>query len=64
MIVTEPQVADNGKYPATKAAKALDIHINTLRSKADAGLIRFGVSKSNGRRFFLGSEIKKFWRTA
>lgn len=58
----EPQCADSGRYNTNETAKILGLHINTIRKHADEGYIRFGIRKSNNRRFFLGAEIKKYWR--
>lgn len=59
----EPQVALNGRYSIGQAAALLGIHRNTLRRYNDNGYIKNGVRKAGGnRRFFLGSEILRFWR--
>ncbi|MGV8133749.1 MAG: helix-turn-helix domain-containing protein [Mangrovibacterium sp.] len=58
----EPQCADSGRYNSKETAQILDINRATLRKHANEGYIRFGIRKSNNRRFFLGAEIKKYWR--
>lgn len=56
-------IAESGRYPIGKAADALGISRNTLRSYADRGIIRAGVSRINGRLVFKGSELIRLWRT-
>lgn len=68
----EPQVSDTGRYSVAETAKALGIHRTTLfhysmsSEKSDdvpkKNLIKCGIRKSNGRRFYTGAEIKRFWK--
>ena len=63
MTQIEPKVSTSGRYPIGQAAQILGVHRNTLRRYNDQGLIKSG-SRRIGRmdRFFLGSEILRFWR--
>ncbi|MGM9759302.1 MAG: MerR family DNA-binding transcriptional regulator [Parabacteroides sp.] len=62
MRVDEPVVKPAGRYGAIEAAKVLGIHRNTLRNYTEQGLIKFGVRRSTGRKFYLGSDLLKFWK--
>jgi DNA-binding transcriptional MerR regulator len=62
MIATEPQVSMTGRYSSKETSTLLDIHRNTLRNYTNNGDIKCGYRKTNGRRFFLGSEILRFWK--
>lgn len=62
MTPCEPDVLDTGKYGITKAAKSLGVSQKTFRKYVNAGLIKYGISRLNGRKFFYGSELKKAWR--
>lgn len=63
MITTiEPKVEAAGRYSVAQASEALGIHRNTLRNYTEQGLIKCGFRKQTARKFYLGSEILKFWR--
>ena len=57
----EPQAVPAGRYNSKQASALLGIHRNTLRNYTDAGEIKCGYRK-NGRKFYLGREIVRFWR--
>ena len=58
----EPKVNETGRYSVSEACEALGIHRNSLSSYTNSGIIKCGFRKMNGRKFYLGSEIMKFWR--
>ena len=58
----EPNVSATGRYSVTEACAALGIHRNSLRKYTDLGLIKCGFRRHTARKFYLGSEILKFWR--
>ena len=62
MVNECPNIADGEKLPIGKTAKLLGMHRDTLRQHSDAGLIKFGMSRLNNRRCYLGSEIKRYWK--
>ena len=62
MIITEPEVVATGRYSVGKTAEILGIDRKTLWRYTDEGLIRCGFHRANGRKFYLGSEIQRFWR--
>ncbi len=61
MITSDLHVSDTGRYSVTETAGILGIHRNTLRRYTDRGLIRCGFRRGTGRKFYLGSEIRRFW---
>ena len=57
-----PDIPDAGQYTPKQAAEYLGIHRNTLTTYCNSGIIKFGIRKANGRKFFTGAEIKKVWK--
>jgi len=62
ITATEPQVADTGRYSVTETSKHLGIHRTTLLLHTNNNAIRCGIRKANGRKFYTGTDIKKFWK--
>ena len=62
MTAIEPQVSMTGRYSSKETSTLLDIHRNTLRNYTNNGDIKCGFRKPTARRFYLGSEILKFWK--
>lgn len=58
----EPKVNMAGRYSVTETSAVLGIHRNSLRKYTEQGLIKCGFRKPTARKFYLGSEILKFWR--
>ena len=58
----EPIVSNYGRYSVTQVCNLLNIHRNTLINYTNQGTIRCGIRKSNGRKFYLGVDIKKLWK--
>lgn len=63
MTTDEPHVPDSSRYNITAASQILGVHRNTLLAWAEKRIIRFGVSRVNGRKFFTGHEIKRVWKS-
>lgn len=61
MTEIEPQTVPAGRYNSKRASELLGIHRNTLRNKTNSGEIKCEFRK-DGRRFYLGREIVRFWR--
>lgn len=61
MTAIEPQVSASGRYSIGQVCSLLDIHRNTLRKKTNSGKIKCGF-REDGRKFYLGREIIRFWR--
>lgn len=60
-MTTELHVTDSGRYPVCETARILGIHRNTLRRYTERGLIKCGIRRGTNQRFYLGSEIRRFW---
>lgn len=61
MTENEPNVKPTSRYSIVQTCSLLGIHRNSLRKYTKMGKINAGIRKSTGRRFYLGSEILKFW---
>ena len=62
MVSHEPKAVLNNRYTIEEAAELLGIHRNTLLRYVKLGLLRCGFRRNNRRKFFLGSEIIRFWK--
>lgn len=65
MTAIEPQVALNGRYSIGETCVLLGIHRDTLRTYTDSErIIKCGFRKIGKRlvKFYLGSEILRFWK--
>lgn len=62
MSSTEPQCDRFGRYTPNEAAALLGIHRDTLLKYTRMGLIRAGEHFGTRRRFYLGAEIRRFWK--
>ena len=58
----QPCVVPDGRYSISDTCKLLNIHRHTLRRYTKAGFIEYGQRGENGRKFYLGSEIIRFWK--
>jgi len=66
MVNEQPQIPANARYSIEQAAEILGIHRNTLRRYTNTGPtgIKCQFRKSNGRKFYTGLEIVRFWRAS
>ena len=66
MVNDEPKVSPTARYSIGEAAAILGIHRNTLRRYTNIGPIgiKCQFRRSNGRKFYTGLEIVKFWRAS
>lgn len=62
MVSIEPSVTPNGRYSIEETCKLLGIHRNTLCRYVNRGRIKYGIRMSTGKKFYLGSEILRFWK--
>ena len=62
MVSIYPDLPENGRYSVLETASILGIHRDTLRRHAEAGLIKFGLRRTNMRKFYLGREINRYWK--
>lgn len=61
----EPRVSPTGRYTIRQACDILGIgSANTLRRYTMNGMIQCGFRSTNGRRFYTGIEIIKFWNSS
>ena len=58
-----PNVTLTTMYSIAETCQLLDIHWDTLRKYTFSGSIHCGFRRCNGRKFYLGSEILRFWRS-
>ena len=61
MVIEQPNVKPAGRYTTGKAASILGIHRNTLLNHTKKGNIQCHYRKATGRKFYLGTDIIKFW---
>ena len=63
MVTSIPPIVSNGgRYTIDETCKILCIHRTTLRRYTESGLIKCGDRRESGRKFYLGSEIMRFWK--
>ncbi len=60
MINEKPDVIPKGRYTLKEAAQKLDISITTIYRYVSSNIINC-LTRSNGQRVILGSEITRFW---
>ncbi len=63
MITDMPHVALEGRYSVTEASALLGIDRKTLRVHTLANRIKFGIRRSNGRKFYTGRELLRYWKS-
>ena len=63
MVSLEPTVSMSGRYSINETVAALGISKRTLYRYFEDGTIKYGIRRANGRRFCLGSEIIRFWKS-
>ncbi len=66
MVNEEPQVSPTARYSIGEAAQILGIHRNTLRRHTNIGPLGIDCKhrKSNGRKYYTGLDIVRFWRAS
>lgn len=62
MTSEEPNVSCNSRYDINATCSLLGISRNTLRKYTALGFIKSEIRRCNGRSFYFGSEILKFWK--
>lgn len=63
LTALEPSVSSVGRYSISQTCELLGIHRDTLRKYTDCGYIKCGFRKMSYRKFYLGSEILRFWKS-
>ena len=61
MTPTVPNVSPDGRYSIKETCEILGIHPNTLYYHTNKHNIKYGVRKTNMRRFYTGRDILNFW---
>lgn len=66
MVNEEPKVPPTARYSIGEAARILGVHRNTLRRHTNTGPTGINCEhrKYNGRKFYTGLEIVKFWKAS
>lgn len=64
LTAIEPVVADAGHYTTMQTCRALGIHRNTLNRYCLGGKIKAHFRKLDNRKYYIGADIKKLWRTS
>lgn len=64
MNFEEPKVSPKSRYDTNATCTLLGVSRKTLRKYTVAGLIKCGLRQCNGRKFYEGSDILKFWKMA
>ena len=62
MTPIEPKVSLQARYDVPQTLRLLKTSRPTLMKYARMGYIKYGLHRTNGRKFFLGSEIIRCWR--
>lgn len=63
MKSSEPKVVLNYQYSIAETCEFLGVHRESLRRYTRDGKIRCSFHRSNKRKFYLGSEILRFWKS-
>lgn len=63
MTVSEPIINDTDRLELKDAAEALKAHKSSILRWTHMGLLHCGIRRSNGRRFWTGKELKRFWKS-
>ncbi|MBO8467190.1 MAG: helix-turn-helix domain-containing protein [Bacteroidetes bacterium] len=58
----EPKVSATGRYGTMETCRKLGVCKDTLRRYRSEHKIRCGYRKENGKVFYTGAEILRFWR--
>lgn len=57
-----PNVKPVNRYTIDETCELLGLHRNTLRRYTEQGKIKCGVRRCPMKKFYLGSEILRFWK--
>lgn len=62
MICREPDIKESDRYSTKQTAEILQVHECTIRRYTKQGYLKCGVKRHNGRRFYTGREILRFYK--
>ncbi len=63
MIATPPNIPPSARLELREAAAALQVDKSTIQRWTYEGRLRCGVKKSNKRKYWLGADLIKFWKS-
>ena len=63
MTNKEPKVDLTGRYELREASAVLEIDKSTLLRWTKLGVVKAGVKRSNGRKFWTGAELVRIWKS-
>ena len=61
MTNKEPNVNMTDRYSTTQVAELLEVDVTTVRRHTRAGYLKCGHWRHNGRRFYTGREILRYY---
>ncbi|MBO6083202.1 MAG: helix-turn-helix domain-containing protein [Bacteroidales bacterium] len=59
---TQPLIDPAAHLELREAALALDVHKSTVLRWTRTGKLRCGIKRLNGRKYWTGAELIRFWR--
>lgn len=61
LVPERPNVKLDGRYSIKDTCRFLGIHRHTLRKYSEKGDIKYRLRQGGKAKFYLGSEIVRFW---
>lgn len=62
MAPAPPDIKSDNRYSVNETCDLLGISKSKLYRDSNAGKIKYGVRRHNGRRFYRGIDIISYWR--
>lgn len=63
MTNTVPTIDPKARFELREAAAILDVGKASVLRWTSTGRLRCGVKRSNGRKFWTGAELIRFWKS-
>lgn len=63
MIRTPPDIPPTARLELREAVEALQVDKSTIQRWTNNGKLKCGIKKSNNRKYWLGSDLIKFWKS-
>ena len=57
-----PPIEAKGRYSPREAAELLGVSLRTIQRHTNEGYLNCGIRPANGRRFYYGSELVRYWK--
>ena len=64
MVTTPPNIPLSARLELREAAEALGVDKSSIQRWTKDGRLACGIKKSNNRKFWLGSELIRFWKAS